>query len=191
MTTQSTLVAAVVEDLDDPDKLGRVRVRFPHLDNEMSNWARLVSAGAGKDRGNFFRPERGDEVIVAFEHDDPRRPYVLGGVWNSPDPPPADNKPKENNLRQIVTRSGHVLRFDDTKDAERIEIIAAGGDQRVVFDKANARIEVTAQKGDVVVDAKGDVKVTSSANITITAQGNIEIKATGSLKLSGSTVDIN
>ena len=190
--TRSMLVAAVVDDLDDPDGLGRVRVRFPHLDEELSNWARLVSAGAGHDRGNFFRPERGDEVIVAFEHGDPRRPYVLGGVWSVPDPPPPDKKAVDNDLRQIVTRSGHVVRFDDGKGAERIEIIAAGGDQKIVLDTAGKRIEVTARQGDIAVDASGgDVTVKSSGNLTVSAGGNLEIKATGSLKLSGSTVDIN
>jgi uncharacterized protein involved in type VI secretion and phage assembly len=190
--TSSTLVVAVVDDLDDPERLGRVRVRFPHLDQEQSNWARLVSAGAGHDRGTFFRPERGDEVIVAFEHDDPRRPYVLGGVWSVPDPPPKDKEAVDNDLRQIVSRSGHVLLFDDGKGAERIEIVAAGGDQKVVLDVANNRIEVTARQGDVVVDAAGgDVKVSSSGNLSLSAGGNLEIKATGRLTLSGSTVDIN
>jgi uncharacterized protein involved in type VI secretion and phage assembly len=190
--TRSTLVAAVVDDLDDPEGLGRVRVRFPHLDEELSNWARLVSAGAGHDRGNFFRPERGDEVIVAFEHGDPRRPYILGGVWSVPDPPPPDKKAVDNDLRQIVTRSGHVVRFDDGKGAERIEIVASGGDQKIVLDTAGKRIEVTARQGDIAVDASGgDVTVKSSGNLTVSAGGNLEIKATGSLKLSGSTVDIN
>lgn len=187
----STIVAAVVDDLADPEGLGRVRVRFPHLDQELSNWARVVSAGAGKDRGNFFRPERGDEVVVGFEHDDPRRPYVLGGVWNSPDPPPKDRKAVDNDLRQIVTRSGHVVRFDDGKGKERIEIIAAGGDQHVVIDVAGGRIEVKAGKGDVVVDAAGRVTVKSSGDLSISARGNLEIKAGGKLTLSGSTVDIN
>lgn len=187
----NTVVVAVVDDLDDPAGLGRVRVRLPRLGDQLSNWARVVSAGAGGKRGNFFRPERGDEVVVAFEMDDPRRPYVLGGVWSVPDPPPADQKATDNNWRQIVTRSGHVLRFDDTGGSERIELIAAGAQQKVVLDKAGGRIEVTATAGEVVVDAAGDVTIKSSADLTVTAVGNIEIKATGSLKLSGATVDIN
>lgn len=189
--TTSTLVAAVVDDLDDPEGLGRVRVRFPYLEQQQSNWARLVSAGAGHNRGNFFRPEKGDEVIVAFEHDDPRRPYVLGGVWSVPDPPPADKTAVDNDLRQIVSRSGHVVRFDDGKGAERVEIIASGGDQKIVLDVAGKRIEVTATTGDVVVHASGDVKITSSGNLAVSADGDLEIKAGGKLKLSGTTVDIN
>jgi uncharacterized protein involved in type VI secretion and phage assembly len=190
--TRGTLVAAIVHDLDDPEGLGRVRVRFPHLDEKVSNWARLVSAGAGHERGNFFRPERGDEVIVGFEHGDPRRPYVLGGVWSTPDPPPPDKKAVDNDLRQIVTRSGHILRFDDTKNAEQIRIVAAGGDQEVVLDPAGKKIEVTAKQGDIVVrGSSGAVTVTSSGDLTISAGGDLKISATGSLKLSGSSVDIN
>jgi uncharacterized protein involved in type VI secretion and phage assembly len=189
--THSTLVAAVVDDLDDPEGLGRVRVRFPHLDEEISNWARLVSPGAGHDRGNFFRPERGDEVVVGFEHDDPRRPYVFGGLWSMPDPPPKDKKAVDNDLRQIVTRSGHVVRFDDGKGAERIELIGSGGDQKVVIDVANQRIEVIASQGDVVVEAAGDVTVKASGNLKLSAGGNLEVTASGKLTLSGSTVDIN
>jgi uncharacterized protein involved in type VI secretion and phage assembly len=192
--TMSTVVVGVVDDLADPKKLGRVRVRFPHLDREISNWARLVAAGAGRDRGAFFRPERGDEVIVAFEHADPRRPYILGGVWSAPDPPPSDKpgtKATANDRRQIKTRSGHLIRFDDGKGAERIEIIAAGGAQKVVLDPAAQRIEVVADKGTVVVQAAGDVTVKSAANLRISAGGDLEIKATGALKLSGSSVDIN
>ncbi|NGO75958.1 phage tail protein [Streptomyces sp. YC504] len=189
---RSTLVTAIVDDLDDPLGLGRIRVRFPLLDDQVSNWARLVSAGAGNERGAFFRPEFGDEVIVGFEHDDPRRPYVLGGVWSVPAPPPPDQKATDNNLRQIVTRSGHVLCFDDGKGAERIRLVAAGGDQEIVLETAKGRIEVTAKKGDIVVKASaGTVEVTSSGNLTVSAGGDLSIKATGALKLSGSTVDIN
>lgn len=189
--TSSTIVAAVVDDLDDPEGLGRVRVRFPHLDQEVSNWARVVSAGAGHGRGAFFRPERGDEVVVAFEHDDPRRPYVLGGVWSLPDPPPQDKQAVDNDLRQIVTRSGHLVLFDDGKGVERIEIVASGGNQKVVLDVAGNRIEVTAAQGDVAVDAAGSVTIRSSGNLSVSAGGNLTIKATGKLTLAGATVDIN
>jgi len=187
----NTVVIGVVADLDDPRKLGRVRLRLPHLDDQLSNWARVVSAGAGKGRGAFFRPEPDDEVIVVFEKDDPRRPYVLGGVWSVPANPPPDQKAADNDRRQIVSRSGHVLRFEDGSGSERTEIIAAGGKQQVVLDKARKRIEVKADEGDIVVDAAGSVTIKAAGDLTITARGNIEIKATGTLKLSGSTVDIN
>ena len=42
---------------------------------------------AGKGRGLFYLPEVGDEVLVAFEHGDIRRPYVIGSLYNGSDKP--------------------------------------------------------------------------------------------------------
>ena len=82
------VVTGVVTNNKDPDKLGRVKVRFPWLsDTDESWWARVASPMAGKDRGVFFLPEVDDEVLVAFEHGDPRFPYVIGALWNGSTPP--------------------------------------------------------------------------------------------------------
>ncbi|MEU8243909.1 phage baseplate assembly protein V [Actinoplanes missouriensis] len=189
----NNVVIGIVKDLKDPQRLGRIRAQLPQHDDQLSEWAPIVSAGAGKDRGSYFRPEIDDQVMIAFERGDLRRPYVLGGIWCVPGPPPEKSGVHEvNDVRQITTRSGHVLRFDDRAGAERIELITAGGGQKVVLDKAGGgRIEVTATAGTVVVDAAGDVRVTSRANVTITATGDLTIAASGALKLSGKTVDIN
>src|SRR5262249_15116041 len=79
----SSVVVGVVTQNDDPDGLGRVRVKYPSLDKETEGWwARIASAGAGQERGLLMMPTVGDEVLVAFENGDVRRPYVLGGLWN-------------------------------------------------------------------------------------------------------------
>jgi uncharacterized protein involved in type VI secretion and phage assembly len=189
----NNVVLGIVKDLKDPQRLGRVRAELPQHGNQLSEWAPIVSAGAGDRRGFYFRPEINDQVVIAFERGDMRRPYVLGGVWPVPAPPPEKSGVFDiNDVRQITTRSGHVLRFDDKPGAERIELITAGGQQKVVLDKAGGgRIEVTASAGTVVVDAAGDVTIKSSKNLTVTATGDITITATGALKLSGKTVDIN
>ncbi len=82
-----SVVCGVVTDvLDIPplgDTLNRVKVAFPWLSpGYVSNWARVVQFGSGKDQGSLFTPEVGDEVLCAFEMGDPRRPYVLGGLQN-------------------------------------------------------------------------------------------------------------
>ena len=64
------IVVGIVTDLEDPDGLGRVQLTYPHLEDQKSQWARLVSPMAGAERGTFFRPEVEDEVLVAFEHGD-------------------------------------------------------------------------------------------------------------------------
>jgi uncharacterized protein involved in type VI secretion and phage assembly len=186
------IVVGVVKDLDDDAGLGRVRVAYPHLDGELSQWARVVSLMAGKERGAFFIPEVEDEVLVAFEHGDPRRPYVLGGVWSTPDkPPPGDGKPTENNLRLIRSRSEHLLVFDDTDGQERIELIASGGRQTVVLDSAANLIQVTCDQGDVEVTASQGKVTISAMSVEITATNDLKLEAGGTLTVKGTAVKIN
>jgi phage baseplate assembly protein gpV len=46
---------------------GQVKVHFPWLDEEHeTDWVRIATLMAGKDRGSFFMPEVEDEVLVAF-----------------------------------------------------------------------------------------------------------------------------
>ena len=77
----------VIIDNRDPDGLGRVRLNFPWLGNE-SDWVRIPSLSNDEDCSSHYKPEAGNEVLVAFEHGDPRYPYVIGSLWNGNDEPP-------------------------------------------------------------------------------------------------------
>jgi len=188
---ENGICVGVVIDLDDPLKLGRVRVRFPHLEDQPSDWARLVSLMAGASRGAFFSPEVNDEVLVAFEHGDPRRPYVLGALWSSPDPPPkGDGKPKENNWRQITSRSGHIFRLDDTKGKEKVEVTDKDGNRKIVIDSSGKKIEIDCGLGDVVIKASAKVTV-QGATVEIKADGTLSLEAGGTLTIKGAVVNIN
>jgi uncharacterized protein involved in type VI secretion and phage assembly len=184
------IVIGIVCNLD--DTLRRVRVRFPHLNDEQSYWARLVTPMAGPGRGIYFRPEPNDEVLVAMEQGDPRRAYVLGSLWSQADLPPADDgNAKENNWRLIMSRSGNLIKWDDTKGKERIEIVACGGKQRIVLDSANQKIEVTCDTGDVEISAPaGSVKV-DARSVNLTASEDMRLQAGTTLTISGTTVNIN
>ena len=93
-------MVALVTDVDDPQKLGRVKIKLPTLaDDYESDWARVVQPGAGKTAVSVFLPEVGDEVLVAFEHGDIRRPYVLGGLWSVPHKPPLGDGPVRQRAR--------------------------------------------------------------------------------------------
>ncbi|HVR97155.1 MAG TPA: phage baseplate assembly protein V [Thermoanaerobaculia bacterium] len=186
------VLIGIVSDLEDPERLGRVKVRYPTLGDQESDWARLIAAGAGKERGLFSRPEVGDEVVVVFEQGDPHRAYVLGGVWSKTDPPPPDDgNAADNNWRFIQSRSGHVIKLDDTQGAELIEIVDKDGQRRVVLDSANRKIQVICDQGDVEVTAgAGTVKV-EATTVEIKATGNLTVEAGGLLKIKGATVDIN
>jgi uncharacterized protein involved in type VI secretion and phage assembly len=191
------IVVGVVTDLRDPERLGRVKVRYPNLADQQSDWARLVTLMAGPDRGVFFRPEVDDEVLVAYEQGDPRRPYVLGSVWSKADTPPSQSgRAEDNDWRFVRSRSGHVIKLNDKSGAETIEIVDKSGDNKIVVDTAKNRITISA--GQVVtveastIELKGQAKVTVEApDVELTASTSMTLKGGSSLTLQGGVVRIN
>ena len=128
--TAGGVVIAQVSDANDPSNQGRVKLTFPWLsDDYVSDWARTVQPGAGKDRGAMVLPEVGDEVLVAFEQGDPQRPYVLGGLFNGIDTPNSkgpkliDTGSGAINRRSFVSRNGH--RIDLLDESGKTEGITA------------------------------------------------------------------
>ena len=118
------VVVGIVTNNQDPEGLGRVKVKIPCLsDVDESFWARVAAPMAGKRRGTYFLPEVDDEVLVAFEHGDVRFPYVLGALWNGKMPRPSTNNDGKNNVRMIKSRSGHVVKLNDEDGKETIEIV--------------------------------------------------------------------
>ena len=193
------VAVGLVIDNKDPQALGRVRLKLPALsDDEIGHWARIAVLMAGADRGTFFLPEVGDEVLVAFEHGDIARPYVLGGLWNGQDKPPEANADGKNNLRLVKSRSGHLIRLDDSDGAEKIEIVDKSGGNSITIDTANNAITITSA-ADVTIDApQGTLKlsaqtieISSSTNTEVKAQGNLTLEASGNTTIKGAMVNIN
>src|SRR3954470_5405642 len=118
------ITVGIVSSLKDDENLGRIRVRYPVLDDEESEMARVATLMAGGDRGSRFLPEPGDEVLIAFEQNDPRRPYVVGSLWSTADRPPEDDGDQEaNNRRFIKSRAGALIGFDDKAGSERVTVV--------------------------------------------------------------------
>lgn len=69
---------AVVIDAEDPLDRGRVQIEIPSVSGEGGVWAPMLRQA----QDSLLTPERGDEVIVAFEAGDPASPLVLGMLWN-------------------------------------------------------------------------------------------------------------
>jgi uncharacterized protein involved in type VI secretion and phage assembly len=193
------VVVGVVTNNQDPDGLGRVKVKFPWLsDADESYWARIVSPMAGKERGLYCLPEVDDEVLVGFEHGDVRFPYVLGALWNGKDKPPADNSDGKNNVRLLKSRSGHVIRLSDENGKEKIEIVDKSEKNSIVFDTANNTITITADKDIILSAPQGTIKLDgqkieakSSADAKLEAGAGLDVKASGTLNIKGATVNIN
>ena len=193
------VVIGIVTNNKDEEGLGRVKLKFPWLSaTHESNWARVAAPMAGNDRGIYFLPEVDDEVLVLFERGDVRFPFVIGALWNGKDKAPADNADGKNAVRVIKSRSGHVIRLNDTSGAETVEVIDASGKNRVVIDTAANTVTVSAGKnivlaapqGEIVLDAR-KITIKASDSAGITARQAIVIKADKGLVLEGSTIDLN
>lgn len=182
MSAMTHIVNGIVEDLRDPDNLGRVRVKLPHLANELTDWSRVAAPMAGGGRGLFFRPQKGDEVLLAPEHGQARRYYVIGCLWSAADKPPSDlGEAEDNAIRAIVTPRGHRITFDDTPGGELIRIADQSGKQTVLIDGSS--ITVTVGQGDLTLRASGTVNVSADQDLVLQAGGRVVI--------SGKQVDIN
>jgi uncharacterized protein involved in type VI secretion and phage assembly len=201
------VVVGVVSNNKDPQSLGRVKVNFPWLsDTDESHWARIVTPMAGKTMGLFLLPEVGDEVMVAFEHGRMEFPYIVGSVWNGKDTPPETNSDGKNNLRFLKSRSGHIVRLDDTDGNEKVEILDKTGKNTIVIDVASNTITVTSEakinitaKQDIAITSSGGkvaiegntVEITGKTGVKVTSNANMDANATGQLTLKGAMVNIN
>ncbi len=200
------VVAGIVTNINDPEKLGRIQVKYPWLPKYKgadlsSNWARLATPGAGPDRGVFFTPEIDDEVLVAFENGDVNYPYIVGALWNGKDKPPEGQVIGANKVNQRIvrSRSGHVIILDDTEGSEKITIQDKTGNNSIEIDsKTNAMVIKSA--GDLTLDAGGkfiikskqDFSIESMAKGVISAKSNLDMQGQigASLKAGQSQVDL-
>lgn len=198
------VICGVVSNNRDPEGLGRIKVNLAcFADNAETDWAKMTSFMAGAGRGAVFLPEVGDEVLVAFEHGDIDRPYVIGALWNTKDKPPEDNADGKNNIRKIQSRSGHGLLFSDDQERakERVEMYTKAG-QRIVLDDSagKEKIELEDRNGNVIVidSVTNTISIESTAQLKIKARmieidaaAAMKIKAGGTLTIQGSLVKIN
>lgn len=202
------VAVGIVVDNDDPEDLGRVKVKFPWLSEGSeeieSDWAKVMSFMAGKERGAVFLPEVEDEVLVAFEHGDINFPYVIGALWNTEDTPPEKNEDGKNNIRKIRSRSGHEIIFDDNGSdrKERMEIHSNAGHKIVLDDSAGKQkisikdktesnyVEIDSVKNTITVDSTMKVMIKAQI-IQIEASASIDIKSSGIIKIQGTMVKIN
>ena len=175
---------AIVTDVQDPDSMGRVRVKLPwaaDFNNETYEaWARVATLMAGANRGSWFIPEPEDEVLVAFEGGDPRRPYVLGGLWNGVDSPP-ESMQQNNPIRSLTSRSGIKITMDDT-DGQVQLILETPGGQKITFTDSPSAIKVE--------DATGNSLKLETSGVTLTAASKLTIQAS-TIEVSAGMVTVN
>jgi len=181
-------VVGIVTNNDDPDKLGRVKLKFPWLsDGYESDWARITQLGAGPNAGAVFIPEVNDEVLVAFEFGDVRRPYVIGSLYNGKDKPKvgdglvSQGKVKRNGF---VSRKGHSFVFFEDSGKSGIALITSDKKVRIALKETGSEIHIYCD-GKVTIESGQDMKISSKANLSIEASSQMQIKGGSGVKVDG------
>ncbi len=212
------VVVAIVTDNNDPNNTARVKLKFPWLDDSYeSDWARLAQLGAGPNSGAVWIPEVNDEVLVAFENGDIRRPYVVGNLYNGVDTPNEGSGLFDNGKvkrRGFISRMGHKFIFFDDANKSGIAFISSDGNLKISLNETNSEIHISSQgkvhvesQQDMTLESQGNLKLSAQQGITLEAQSNLslkggsgatldggpqlEVKASGQLKVSGAMVDVN
>ena len=172
---------AVVTNLNDPDQLGRIRVKLPWLDDNVeTGWIRVAHMAASNGYGGLFMPEVGDEVLVGFDRGDLNHGYVIGHLYNGNDKPGKDWPDTIKNGKSVTrrltsrTRQGLVFFDDDSKKGLRVRT----GDEK-------NWIDLNESKTLIDVNSEGKVSILAGGDITIEAQGNMTLKAANKLSLTG------
>ncbi len=184
----------IVTDHNDPENLGRIKVKIPILDNENAlDWARMATMMTGKARGTLFLPEVGDEVVVAFQMGDIRQPIIVGALWNKKDAPPP-GKDDKNNIRKITSRAGHEIIFDDTNGDGKVTVKTKEGHKLEMLEKTDT-IKLQEKSGQNIVTIKGgssgEVEIKSGVTkIVINSKGDASIESTKSIKLKSTQIAI-
>lgn len=92
---------AIVVDVNDPEKRGRIKVQCPKvLGDAKSAWCQPCVPYAYEKGGDFVLPKLNDFVWIEFEEGDVRYPIYTGGLW-SKDNSPVSNYTQAKDVRQI------------------------------------------------------------------------------------------
>ena len=170
--------AAIATVIDNIDLLGEARVQLslPWAPG-FEPWARIATMMAGFERGSFFIPQVGDEVLIAFNHGDIREPFVIGCLWNTTDRPPSVLPTDSVNKRIIRTPLGQEISFDDLEQS-----ITISNELQYQLALGPASSQLASAGASVTLDLVGNVKITGAVSITLEAP---------SITISGDTVEIS
>lgn len=163
---------AQVTSLNDPDQRNRVEVRLLAFDGvaqqDAPMWARVVCPFAGDDRGVFFLPDVGDEVLVVFAQGDPRHPLVVGGLWNGSASPPASIQSGQNRTKRIKSKNGIVITLEDQSGQEKLQLETPGGCKLTLQDGPGSVTLEDSNGNSIKLETSG-ITVQAAAKVTVQA----------------------
>lgn len=178
---------AVVTDNSDPEHLGRVRVQFHWQQQQDKNfkspWLRITQPHSGGNKGFYFIPEVGEEVMIAFEGGNAERPYVVGSLYHGEARPDESHYNEDNNIKAIRTRNGHTIEIHDDGDGGYIRIydnqkenyiLTFSTDEKLIKLESTGNIELYAAN-DIIMHADNDMKIEVGNNRTLDVVGDERI----------------
>lgn len=168
---------AIAQVVSNIDLLGeaRVQVSLPWAPG-FEPWARVATMMAGSQRGSFFIPQVGEEVLIGFNHGDIREPFVIGALWNTMDKPPALSPTDSISKRIIRTPLGQQITFDDMEQS-----ITISNPAQYALNLGPSASKLSSTGASVSLDLAGNVKITGAVSIKLEAP---------SISISGTNVSI-
>lgn len=188
-----SLVVGIVTNVDDPDAMGRVRVKFPGLDERCEGWwARVAGVGSGPSSAVKMTPRVDDEVVVGFEHGDPRRPFVLGYLQRADGRQANGSAPAKLDLRSdeelAIAAAGDLRIAGEAKvDARASTDLALHAGGRLALTGDGARVTLAGPQGSVVIHKDGSIAI-SAARVTVDAASQLDLTSNGVVTLHGSQI---
>jgi phage protein D len=188
------VVVGIVSNIKDPEGLSRIRLTFPWLsDKYETDWTRLAMPGAGESRGFMWLPEVGDEILVAFEQGDVRRPYGIGSLFNGKD--------KWKKGKEQYDGSGRVTRRGmRTSGKHSIGFFELPGNEGIYLQSGNKKLKITMNQTDSTITIESnsavqitgsDIKVSASKSLELSSDMDLKIKAMNISIKADTTVDID
>ncbi len=205
------LHTGIVTDLEDPMNEFRVKIKLPSVSmQEEGMWARMMMPDAGNNRGFFFRPEVGDEVLVGFLNEDPNYPVILGGLHSSAKAAPLQQN-NDNHEKGLQTRSEMKWVWNDEKKSFTTETPAG---KKIIVDEDAGEIQIADENGNkflmnadgITIEASKAINIKAGTDLTmealnaelkasasgkLNASGTMEVSSSGSTTVKGSVVQIN
>ena len=186
------LQIGIVVSNEDPIGESRVQVKMPLISMEGDGtWARLATLDAGEERGFYFYPEVGDEVVIGFFANDPRQAVVLGMLHSTAKSAPITPS-DDNHAKGYVSREEMKMTFDD-ENIDMTFSTPAGNSIRLTEQDKGIEIEdqngsfIKLIDGDITIESAGNLTLKAAKNITIESNENTEIIAGAEAKMSGSS----
>lgn len=203
-------IGIVAEDYSD-QMPGRICVVIPTRDADANKlrWAKVVPSYGGNKWGDYFIPEKNDQVLLAFENGNIEKPFVIGSVHRDKDKLISECTNKDNQIKKIKTRNGSNITFfdsieDDNGEKDKISVTTANESHTFLLDNENKKMEIhdkekkchvemLTEEGVINVKAAKKLVLKVGDNITITMDGDkgkITVKANDISVNAGNNINV-